>query len=259
MSARVAGGAARAAVCVLWLLACLALPSGAAPRTRPAAAEVLYFTYSAGYRHKVVPESERILSKLGEESGRMRVTVSHDPAILDAARLARFDVVVFYTTGELPIDARQKRDLLAFVEDGKGFVGIHSASDTFYQWPEYGRMLGGYFDEHPWNQQVTVRVEDRRHPATRHLSRRLDIADEIYQFKDWSRADVHVLLRLDTASVDLAHPKVHRKDGDFALAWTRAQGRGRVFYTALGHRPEVWRDPRFQHLLLGAVQWAAGE
>ncbi|MGO4780179.1 ThuA domain-containing protein, partial [Lysobacter sp. 2RAB21] len=119
-----------------------------------------------------------------EDSGRFRVTVSHDPAIIDAAQLARYDAVVFYTTGELPIDARQKRDLLAFVEGGKGFVGVHSASDTFYQWPQYGRMLGGYFDEHPWNQEVTVKVEDRKHPATRGLGASFVIADEIYQFKD---------------------------------------------------------------------------
>lgn len=242
----------------LLLLAVWVLPAVAAQKDG-ALPSVLYFTYSQGYKHEVVPESERILVELGERSGRFRVTVSHDPSIIDAKRLAGYDAVVFYTTGELPIDERQKRDLLAFVEGGKGFVGIHSASDTFYQWPEYGRMLGGYFDEHPWNQEVTVKVEDRKHPATRHLGERFVIADEIYQFKDWSRADVHVLLSLDTASVDAAHPKVHRKDGDFALAWTRTQGKGRVFYSALGHRPEVWRDPRFQSFLIGGLQWAMGK
>ncbi|MGO4260812.1 ThuA domain-containing protein [Lysobacter sp. TAB13] len=249
-----------------WLFAMLFLavccfPAAAAPGERAAKAlpSVLYFTYSSGYKHEVVPESEQILVKLGEDSGRFRVTVSHDPAIIDAAQLARYDAVVFYTTGELPIDARQKRDLLAFVEGGKGFVGVHSASDTFYQWPQYGRMLGGYFDEHPWNQEVTVKVEDRKHPATRGLGASFVIADEIYQFKDWSRADVHVLLSLDTGSVDLKHPKVHRQDGDFALAWTRTQGKGRVFYTALGHRPEVWRDPRFQGLLIGGLEWVLGK
>lgn len=237
------------------------LPVDAVQRDRKGKAvpSVLYFTYSAGYKHEVVPESEQILVKLGEESGHFRVTVSHDPAVLDAAHLARFDAVVFYTTGELPIDERQKRDLLAFVEGGKGFVGIHSASDTFYQWPAYGRMLGGYFDEHPWHQEVTVKVEDRANPATRHLGKSFVITDEIYQFKDWSRADVHVLLSIDTRSVDLTNPKVHRKDGDFAVAWTRTQGKGRVFYSALGHRPEVWRDPRFQRFLIGGLQWVMGE
>lgn len=249
----------RLSLCALLFIVCVpAADAAQRDRKDKAVPSVLYFTYSAGFKHEVVPESEQILVKLGEESGRFRVTVSHDPAVLDAAHLARFDAVVFYTTGELPIDERQKRDLLAFVENGKGFVGIHSASDTFYQWPAYGRMLGGYFDEHPWTQEVTVKVEDRENPATRHLGKSFAIDDEIYQFKDWSRVDVHVLLSIDTRSVDLTNPKVHRKDGDFAVAWTRMQGKGRVFYSALGHRPEVWRDPRFQHFLIGGLQWVMG-
>lgn len=240
----------------LLFLVCVFPAVAAQTKPKPkAVASVLYFTYSAGFKHEVIPESEQILSKIGEDSGRFHVTVSHDPAVIDAKQLAKYDAIVFYTTGELPIDARQKRDLLAFVNGGKGFVGIHSASDTFYQWPEYGRMVGGYFNEHPWNEDVTVKVEDQNHPATRGLGASFVIADEIYQFKDWSRADVHVLLSLDTASVDLNHPKVHRTDGDFALAWTRRQGKGRVFYSALGHKPEVWRDPRFQGFLLGGLEW----
>lgn len=250
--------------------ACLSLAACASRTSTPGTAlaahapapeplRVLYFTLSAGYKHEVIPESERILRELGERSGRFSVTVSQDPALLDARTLAGYDALVFYTTGELPISVQQKADLMAFVEGGKGFVGVHSASDTFYQWPAYGRMLGGYFDQHPWHQQVTVEVEDRNHPATRHLGSSFAVTDEIYQFKDWSRDDVQVLLSLDTASVDLAEPRVHRRDGDFALAWTRRQGQGRVFYTALGHRPEVWRDPRFQQLLVGGLLWSMGE
>lgn len=248
----------------LLLAACTSAP---APHTAAAAAgkgadaprKVLYFTLSAGFKHDVLPESERILRELGERSGRFEVTVSQDPSVLEAAALAKYDALVFYTTGELPIDARQKQDLLDFVEGGKGFVGVHSASDTFYAWPAYGRMLGGYFDKHPWHQRVTVEVEDGGHPATRHLGDRFAITDEIYQFKDWSRGDVHVLLRLDPDSVDLAAKDVHRSDRDFALAWTRRQGEGRVFYTALGHRAEVWNDPRFQQLLVGGLLWSMGD
>jgi type 1 glutamine amidotransferase len=221
--------------------------------------QVLYFTLSAGFKHDVLPESERILRELGERSGRFAVTVSQDPTVLNARELTKYDALVFYTTGELPIDAQQKQDLLDFVEGGKGFVGVHSASDTFYEWPAYGRMLGGYFDKHPWHQAVTVEVEDGAHPATRHLGRSFEITDEIYQFKNWSRDDLHVLLRLDPDSVDLDLPDVHRTDRDFALAWTRQQGRGRVFYTALGHRSEVWNDPRFQRLLVGGLLWSMGE
>ncbi len=245
-----------------FLLSLLLTACAATARTRDDSAnaprKVLYFTLSAGFKHDVLPESERILRELGRRSGRFEVTVSQDPAMLSARELAKYDALVFYTTGELPIDARQKQDLLDFVEGGKGFVGVHSATDTFYQWPAYGRMLGGYFDKHPWHEEVTVKVEDREHPATRHLGERFDITDEIYQFKDWSRDDVHVLLSLDPDSVDLTLPDVHRTDRDFALAWTRQQGQGRVFYTALGHRSEVWNDPRFQRLLVGGVLWSMG-
>lgn len=254
-------GGARVRTVLAWLAACLlAACAAASQRTGdapPAASlRVLYFTLSAGYRHEVIPESERILAGLGERSGRFRVTVSQDPALLRADVLAGYDVLVFYTTGELPIDATQKAALLAFVERGKGFVGVHSASDTFYAWPEYGRMLGGYFDGHPWHEYVTVRTEDRTHPATRHLPVSFGLHDEIYQFKHWAREDVQVLLSLDPASVDLRAPGVHRTDRDFALAWTRHHGDGRVFYTALGHRPEVWRDARFQRMLVEAIAWA---
>lgn len=110
----------------------------------------------------------------------------------------------------------------------------------------------------PWHTTVGVRVEDAEHPATRHLPPRFEITDEIYQFRNWSRDRVHVLLSLDPASVDLAAAGVNRTDRDFALAWTRRHGKGRVFYTALGHRPEVWRDERFSRHLLGGILWAMG-
>ena len=172
--------------------------------------------------------------------------------------LQAFDVVSFYTTGELPLDDRQKDALIAFVRGGKGFVGIHSATDTFYKWPAYGEMVGGYFDGQPWHQAVKVRVEDPKHPATSHLPDGFTISDEIYQFRSWSRDRVHVLLSLDPGSVDLTKEGVQRTDRDFALAWTREEGKGRVFYTALGHEADVWRDPGFRQHLAGGIRWAAG-
>ena len=119
-------------------------------------------------------------------------------------------------------------------------------------------MIGGYFDGHPWHEEVTVRVEGPRHPSTTHLPGSFPITDEIYQFRNWSRDRVQVLLSLDPASVDLKADGVKRTDRDFALAWTRRYGAGRVFYTALGHRAEVWNDDRFQRHLLGGLQWAMG-
>ena len=114
-------------------------------------------------------------------------------------------------------------------------------------------MIGGYFDGHPWHTDVTVRVEDRTFPATAHLGESFRIKDEIYQFKNWSREKTHVLLSLDPGSVDLNAKNVHRTDKDFALAWAHPYGKGRVFYSALGHRDEVWQDERFQKMLVNGT------
>ena len=217
--------------------------------------KVLYLTHSAGFKHAVLPLSEQILKQIGERSGAFEVTATQDCALLSRERLKQYEAVVFYTTGELPMSEEQKAAFLDFIKGGKGFVGIHSATDTFYKWPEYGEMIGGYFDNHPWHQEVTIKVEDPKHPATRHFGTSFKLTDEIYQFKDFSRARVKVLLSLDTESVDLNRPGVRRADRDFALAWWRNYGRGRVFYTALGHRAEVWQDARYQQHLLEALRW----
>jgi hypothetical protein len=129
--------------------------------------------------------------------------------------LKSYDAVVFYTTGELPIGDADKTNLLAWVKSGKGFAGIHSATDTFYQWPEYGEMIGGYFDNHPWHED---HGEDRgRQVACRAAFRGPTwiLTDEIYQFRNWDRSKRHVLLSLDMTSVDLKAKGVKRTDGDF--------------------------------------------
>jgi len=228
--------------------------STAQPQTR-APARILYLTHSAGFNHQVLALSEQILTEVGARNG-LAVTATKDCSLISEQGLRGYDGVVFYTTGELPMDDAQKTALMEFVRGGKGFAGIHSATDTFYKWPEYGEMIGGYFDGHPWHQDVRVKVEDRQHPASAHLQEGLTINDEIYQFRNWSRDRVHVLLSLDPASVDLQKEGVKRTDRDFALAWTRTLGSGRVFYTALGHEPDVWRDPRFQQHLTGGIEWA---
>jgi hypothetical protein len=227
------------------------------PAGKVAKRKVLYLTHSAGWKHDVLPLSEQMLKEIGERSGAFEVTATQDCSALTRDKLKQYSAVVFYTTGELPITDEQKAALLDFIKSGKGFVGIHSATDTFYKWPEYGELIGGYFDQHPWHQEVTVKVEDQNHPASRHLGKSFKMTDEIYQFKDFSRSRVHVLLSLNVNS-DLTKPTVHRTDKDFALAWWRNYGKGRVFYTALGHRPEVWQDERFQQHLLGGLRWAMG-
>jgi type 1 glutamine amidotransferase len=243
----------------LALLFCVAPPTQPGPSTAQARPKVLYLTQSAGFKHAVLPLSEQILTEIGRASGAFDATVTQDSAQINAANLATYDAVVFYTTGELPMDDAQKQALMAFVKGGKGFVGVHSATDTFYQWPEYGELIGGFFNDHPWHQEVTIRVEDTTSPATRHLPPQFALNEEIYQFRDWSRDKVHVLLSLDPTSVDLTGPKVKRTDKDFALAWTREFEKGRVFYTALGHEPAVWQDVRFQQHLLGGIRWAMGK
>ncbi len=219
---------------------------------------LLYVTQSAGFAHPVLPLSEAVVAQLGAASGAFAVTVKRDVSTLTAAELASFDAVAFFTSGSLPFSPAQKQALLDFVASGRGFIGLHSATDTFYDWPEYGALVGGYFDGHPWTEAVDVVVEDSAHPASAGLAPRFRIDDEIYQFRAWSRSNVHVLMHLDTASVNVGAPGVNRTDNDFALAWTRAHGQGRVFYTALGHRPEIWQDSRFQQHVLGGILWALG-
>jgi uncharacterized protein len=220
--------------------------------------KLLFLTHSAGFKHPVIPLAEKIMPEIGKSLGSFETTVTQDCGAISEPNLKNYGAVMFYTTGELPLSEEGKKALLDFVKSGKGFVGVHSATDTFYKWPEYGEMIGGYFDGHPWHTDVTVRVEDRTFPATAQLGESFKIKDEIYQFKNWSREKTHVLLSLDPDSVDLNAKNVHRTDKDFALAWAHPYGKGRVFYSALGHRDEVWQDERFQKFLVNGILWAMG-
>ena len=170
---------------------------------------------------------------------------------IDTGHLARYDVVLFAnTSGELPLGDQQKRSLLDYVSAGGGFVGTHSAADTFYTWPDYGALLGAVFKEHPWTQEATVTVEDQGHPVTQGLGSSFRMMEEFYTFREEPRSHAHVLLSLDAASVGAT--------GDYPLAWCSRYGAGRVFYTALGHFDATWEDPRFQQLLAHGLLWAAG-
>jgi type 1 glutamine amidotransferase len=223
---------------------------------------ILLITESKGFVHEVVkrpkPDEDCLVEKtfkdIAAQTGTFEVVCSQDSrTAITAENLAKFDAVFFYTTGELPLSDTQKADLIAFVKKGGGFGGTHSATDTFYKWAEYGDLIGGYFDGHPWTQKITVLVEDRKHPATRHLPESFEIDDEIYQFRGpYSREKLHILMRMDVKSVNKTGK---RTDNDYALAWTHEYGKGRVFYTALGHRPQVWKDERFQKMLIGGLRY----
>ena len=225
----------------------------------PAQKRVLYIMHSAGFRHDSTHAAARAFDQIAQRTGKLEFTATEDVSTLTASNLQRYDAVFFFTSGELPISEQQKRDLLDFVRSGKGFGGAHSATDTFYGWAEYGDLIGAYFDGHPWVKEVGIDVEDPAFPGLSRLTPNFPIVDEIYQYRDFSRDKVRVLMTLDTSTVDLAAPGVNRTDGDFALAWIRQYGRGRVFYTGLGHLDETWDDARFQSLLEGALLWMTGQ
>jgi type 1 glutamine amidotransferase len=219
---------------------------------------VVFLTHSAGFVHDVVKRPRPGIFAHAEERlieaahGRFDLLATQDPGVLTAEALAGVDALVMFTTGELPTDGAGA--LVDWVRAGGALIGVHAATDTWYEQPDYGALIGGVFDGHPWTQEVGVVVEDPTHPAVRHLGERFVIDDEIYQFRDFRRHPTRVLLSLDTAGLDMAGAK--RADGDYALAWTRAYGEGRVFYTALGHRRAVWSDARFTDHLLAGVDWA---
>jgi hypothetical protein len=220
-----------------------------------------------GYRHEAVSHALATIERLGHDSGLWDTTIRTDTEALtkkklefNAKNLNDFDAVLFFTGGDLEMDAQQKADFLSFIhDDGKGFVGVHSATITFTSWPEYGDMIGGYFDEHPWGTfDAPVIVEDPGFPGMQQWPRSFVLHDEIYQIKDYSRDKVRVLIRLDPTKLDLKGKNVHRTDGDFAVTWAKDYGKGRVFYSSLGHVPENWDDPSLQKMYAEAIKWALG-
>ncbi|MFM6932920.1 MAG: ThuA domain-containing protein [Novosphingobium sp.] len=170
-----------------------------------------------------------------------------------------FDAVLFYTNGDTNLSPDQKQDLLDWIRAGHGFIGVHTATATAVNWPEYGEMLGGVFDNHPWMiTDAKVIVERPEFPAMKGWKSGMVFRDEHYQMQaaPYSRGKVDVLARLDPASVNLKAPMVHRADADFPVAWIKDYGQGRVFYTGLGHTDAAWDDKRVRSMMLGAITWA---
>lgn len=224
-----------------------------------AAKRVLYLTHSAGYRHDSIRPSIRALQDIANRTGKLEIVATEDLSTITAANLDQYDAVFFFTSGELAFSDSQKRDLLDFVRRGKGFGGTHSATDTLYGWTEYGELIGGVFDGHPWVHEATVDIEDPDFPGLDGVAPSFRMVEEFYQFRGFSRDRVRVLMTLDPSTINLQADGVNRTDNDFALAWVRPFGQGRVFYTALGHFDETWTDPRFQKMLEGALLWLTGE
>jgi type 1 glutamine amidotransferase len=260
------------------ILAGAALPhAGAADDTNPKKRRLLFFSKSSGFEHEPVKRrgrrpslAETVLIEIGKRRG-FDVVATKDGRVFDGD-LALYDAFLFFTTGDLtqpgtdgtpPMSATGKEALLAAIRGGKGFVGVHSASDTFHskgaafetqQNPDpYIATLGGEFISHGSEQEARVKIADPTFPGLRGLGESYKTMEEWYSLKNFAN-DIHVLLVLDT---DGMHDSEYRRP-PFPLAWARREGLGRVYYNAMGHREDVWRSRRFQEVLAGAIAWATG-
>ena len=253
--------------------------------------KLLFLTHAALYKHTSLGPAEKAVTELGKAGGFEVTTVEgykQDPKQLDFSFLTpeylnQFDGVMMMTNGNLPMSDVQKKALLDFVKGGKALVGAHCASLTFYNYPEFGEMLGGYFNRNlPQGTIAVLKVEDAKHPSTKMLGTSWPIVDEFYLFgtapwdaskpddnidvlfknkipMGFSRDRVHVLLSLDTEHMDMSKQPNLKRGGDYPQAWTREYGKGRTFYTSLGHRDDLWsNDPVFRAHIAGGIRWALG-
>jgi len=229
---------------------------------------ILVISQTKGFEHDSVSDAMAAIYNMGKESGLWDTMLRTDTELITKKDLGRntktldyYDAIVFAnTTSELDLDDSQKKDMMSFIqEEGKGFVGIHAAMDTNYKWPEYGEMIGGWFDQHPWSTfNAPIINESPDFPAVRHFPKGFVKYDEIYQAKEWSRDKLNVLLSLDPNKLNYDNPRVHRKDHDFAVAWAKTYGKGRVFYSTLGHTQESWNDPDIRKMYFEAIKWVLG-
>jgi type 1 glutamine amidotransferase len=259
----------------LGLVACIAvLPAQTPPRKHVLA----WADVRNGFQHDSISHALATIEQLGRKSGDYDTIIRTDSQLItkrpivfapgtgiatgeqfNVRNLNYFDAIFFFGVREIDLTPDQRADLLSFIkDDGKGFVAAHSAATGFFSWPEFGEMIGGRFDEHPWgeNAEGTVVVDDPKFPAMRHLPSRWLVRDELYQIKDFSRDRIRVLAHLDSTKLDLTKPLVHRTDGDFPVAWAKSYGKGRVFYSILGHDAESWDNQVLQQMYFNAVRWS---
>jgi len=278
------------------LSAVLILPAGASPQPR-SSKKLLFLTHAALYKHSSLGPAENAVVSWGNSSGFEVTTLkgyeqdsrSIDLSALTAAYLDQFDGLMLMTNGNLPLTDGQKELILEFVRNGKALIGVHCATLTLYDYPKFGEVLGGYYLRSivPTTQIAQgrigiLKVEDQNHPATRMLGPSWPINEEFYEFgrevwdasrptenvsavgrlhilMPFSRDRVHVLVSLDSERTDLSGLNGVVKGGDYPQAWTRTFGKGRTFYTALGHRDDVWsNDPVFRAHVVGGIRWALG-
>ena len=221
-------------------------------------------------QHDSTSHALAVIERLGYESGTYDTYIRTDSNIVaekplmttgqpasGGPSLATVDAIFFMGHRDVPLEAQQRAELAAFVrEQGKGFVAAHVALTAFEGWPEFGDLLGGRYDEHPWNTASgTIVNEDPTFPATRHFPATFPFVDEFYQAKNVSRASARVLLRLDVSKMP---PNAQLRNADFPLAWAKTYGKGRVFYSSLGHASETWDNRDVAQMYFEAIKWALG-
>lgn len=233
------------------------------------ARRVLVVNQCEGFVHSSIPYAAQAFDIMGRKTGAFSVTAVNDLAILEKPAFDTFDAIVMNnTTLRLPLldgadearEARAQQRLLDFVRSGKGLVGVHAATDCLYTWPAYGELIGGYFDGHPWSEEVGVKLDDPGHPLLAAF-KGLDfmVTDEIYAFRNDSRDSLRVLMSLDVTKTNMNKQNIKRKDKDFAVAWLHEYGKGRVFYFSLGHRHEIFWNPAVLQCYLDGIQYALGD
>jgi type 1 glutamine amidotransferase len=229
------------------------------------AARVLFVTQSVGFRHGSVTRkegqlspAERAMTELGVSSNVFRVNCTQDVAKdFTKENLQNYDIVMFYTTGDLPI---KPEDLTYFFgewlkQKGHGMIGAHSAADTFHNYKPYWDTLGGTFDGHPWGsgEKVTITVHDTKHPASKPWGEEFEIQDEIYKFKNWQPEKVRVLMSLNMAKTKLKQPY------HVPILWVKNYGEGKVMHMSLGHNESVWTNEKYVESMLGGIKWVLNQ
>lgn len=215
---------------------------------------LLVFSRTTGFRHDSIGDGIAMLTELAESEG-WALTASEDPGLFTDQGLSSFGVVVFLSTTGDVLDDDQQAAFERFIQSGRGYVGIHAASDTEYDWPWYGDLVGAYFSAHPAIQQASLVVEDANHAATEHLSNPWQRTDEWYGFVDNPRDSVSVLLTIDESSYDAGDGAM---GNDHPIAWYHEYDGGRVFYTALGHTSESYAEADFIQHVAGGIEWVLG-
>jgi cytochrome c len=242
------------AILALTVVAVLFETTSATPQQPASDFRVLVFTKTAGFRHSSIPAAVDALRELGARN-RFTIDATEDPGAFTDANLRRYAVVAFVlTTGDV-LDGARQTAFQRYIRSGRGFVGVHSAADTEYAWPWYGRLVGAFFKSHPAIQQATLKVTDPRHLSTARHPRRWVRVDEWYNFATNPRPAVRVLATLDETTYSAGDGAMGR---DHPIAWVHEFEGGRAWYTGGGHTEASYSEPLFRAHLLGGIRYAAG-